>query len=309
MGLATAALVADGGAAASGDDFFRSPQFLAAEGATHTLRIESDERTALVPLIVREIDAPRIDAISPYAYPGGVVIGPGPAPAPGEVDWSATGLVSVFGRERLAAEPWLGGARERSKVQVHDPALERRVRARLAEQVRANARAGWAVEAAPGPASAAADRDAFALAYEQTMRRAGAAERYFFARDYFDAVLSFERSWLLVARREREVGAAAIAAVSDGILHYYLGGTADHARDASPFKNVVVEMLDLADELELPLNLGGGLAAGDGLEAFKRGFANSELAFSTHEIVCDPGAYAELAGDRDPGGFFPAYRA
>ena len=60
---------------------------------------------------------------------------------------------------------------------------------------------------------------------------------------------------------------------------------------------------------KLPLNLGGGLAAGDGLEAFKRGFANAELAFSTHEIVCDPDAYAELAGDRDAGDFFPAYRA
>ena len=309
MGLATAALLADGGAAASGDEFFRSPQFLAAEGATHTLRIESDERTALVPLIVRELEAPRIDAISPYAYPGGVVIGPGSAPAPDQVDWSATGLVSVFARERLAGEPWLGGARERSKVLVHDPALERRVRARLAEQVRANTRAGWVVGPISGPASATADRDAFAAAYEQTMRRADAAERYFFARDYFDAVLSFERSWLMAARREGEIGAAAIAAVSDGVLHYYLGGTADRARDASPFKNVVVAMLDLADELKLPLNLGGGLAAGDGLEAFKRGFANAELAFSTHEIVCDPDAYAELAGDRDGGDFFPAYRA
>ena len=116
MGLATAALLPDGGAAASGGEFFRSPQFLAAEGATHTLRIESDERTALVPLIVRELEAPRIDAISPYAYPGGVVIGPGSAPAPDQVDWSATGLVSVFARERLAGEPRLGGARERSSA-------------------------------------------------------------------------------------------------------------------------------------------------------------------------------------------------
>ena len=124
-------------------------------------------------------------------------------------------------------------------------------------------------------------------------------------RDYFDAVLSFERSWLVAARREGELGAAAIAAVSDGVLHYYLGGTADRARDASPFKNVVVAMLDLADELELPLNLGGGLVAGDGLEAFKRGFTNAELAFSTHEIVCDPDVYAELAGDRDAGGLLP----
>lgn len=311
MGLsATAELIADRGAAAESDDLFRCRAFLEAEGVTHTLRIESPERTALVPLIVREIEGgERLDGISPYAYPGGAVSGSGQAPEPGEVDWAPTGLVSIFGRERLAAEPWLAGARERSRVLVHDPELDRRLRPRLAEQVRANARGGWTVETIPGPASAAAARDAFAAAYEQTMRRADAAERYFFAREYFDAVLSFEPSWLVVARRDGEVGAAAIAAVSDGILHYYLGGTADAAREASPFKNVVVAMLDLADELELPLNLGGGVEPGDGLENFKRGFANSDLPFHTHEVVCDAQTYAELSAGREAGGFFPAYRA
>ena len=68
-------------------------------------------------------------------------------------------------------------------------------------------------------------------------------------------------------------------------------------------------MLDLADELGMPLNLGGGLVAGDGLEGFKRGFANAELPFVTHEIVCDPGAYERLSAGRDAGDFFPAYRA
>ena len=108
---------------------------------------------------------------------------------------------------------------------------------------------------------------------------------------------------------EGEPAAAAIAALSDGFLHYFLGGTADASLDASPFKNVVVAMLDLADELGTPLNLGGGVEPGDGLERFKRGFANAELPFVTHEIVCDEAEYARLAGGRDPGGFFPAYRA
>ncbi len=141
------------------------------------------------------------------------------------------------------------------------------------------------------------------------MRRADAAERYFFGREYFDAILSFERSWLLAASRGHEYGAGAIAAVSDGILHYYLGATADSARRASPFKNVVVAMLDLGDELGLELNLGGGVRPGDGLEEFKRGFANAELPFCTHEIVCAPDEYERLAGDRPAGDFFPAYRA
>ncbi len=308
--VAVAELVADRGAAAESDDLFRCRAFLDAEGVTHTLRIESDDRTALVPLIVREIQgADRLDAISPYGYPGATVSGSGQAPATGDVDWSATGLVSVFGRERIGHEPWLSGAAERSRVLVHDPAAERRVRPRLAEQVRANERDGWLVQTIAGHDSAGADREAFADAYMQTMRRAGAAERYLFEREYFDAVLSFGRSWLLAARRDGEVGAAAIAGISDSILHYYLGGTADAARDASPFKNVVTAMLDLADELALPLNLGGGVSPGDGLEAFKRGFANADRPFLTQEVVCDRAAYAELSGDGDAAGYFPAYRA
>lgn len=307
---ATAQLIADGGACAQSDDFFRSPAFLAAEQTTHTLRVSSPDREARVPLIVRAIEETELlDATSPYGYPGATVEGGGPPPLPGEVDWTATELVSVFARERLASDPWLGGSAERSTVLIHDPARSRRVRARLAEQIRANGRRGWSVEIAPGPSSSAADRDAFASAYGQTMRRAGAAERYFFARSYFDAALRFERSWLLSARRLGELGAAAVAATSDGTLHYFLGATADEARADSPFKNVVAAMLDLADELELPLNLGGGVVAGDGLEAFKRGFANSELPFRTHELVCDAPAYERLAPGDDRQGFFPAYRA
>jgi hypothetical protein len=310
VGLATAELLADRGAAAESEDFFRCRAFFDAEEVTHTLRIASGDRVAAVPLIVRAIDgSERLDAVSPYGYPGATVTGAGEPPPGDDVDWSATGLVSVFGRERLAADPWLADPPERSRVLVHDPARERRIRPRLAEQVRANGRDGWFVETFVGPDSPPADRDSFAAAYEQTMRRAEAAERYFFARDYFDAVLSFERSWLLVARREGEVGAGAIAAFSDGILHYYLGATADTARGASPFKNVVVAMLGLADELRLPLNLGGGVTAGDGLEEFKRGFANSDLPFHTQEIVLDPVTYRELSGGRDPGAYFPAYRA
>ncbi len=307
---AVAELLADRGAAAESEDFFRSRAFLDAEDVTHTLRISSADREARVPLIVRGVeDSERSDAISPYGYPGGAVTGSGPPPAPSDVDWSATGLLSIFGRERLVAEPWLAGARERSRVLVHDPARPREIRSRLAEQIRANDRDGWSVETVPGPESAAAARDAFALAYEQTMRRAGAAERYFFERHYFDAALGFERSWLLTALRSAEVGSAAIVAASDGTLHYYLGGTADSAREASPFKSVVAAMLELADELALPLNLGGGVTPGDGLEEFKRGFANAELPWVTQEVVCDPDEYARLSGGRDAGGFFPAYRA
>lgn len=308
--MARAELIADRGAAAVAQEFFRSRAFYDAEEVTHTLRISSPEMTAHVPVRVRGVPGSDLaDAISPYGYPGGEVDG-APAPEPSEVDWGPTGLVSVFARERLGGSPWLGAARERSTVLVHDPALPRRLRSRLAEQIRSNERRGWSVEATAGPDVGPDARAAFERAYEQTMRRADAAERYFFESRYFEAILGFERAWLLVARSPGgELGAGAIAALSDGHLHYYLGGTADEHLADSPFKNLVDSLVALADELAVPLNLGGGVRPGDGLEAFKRGFANAELAFCTHEVVCAPTAYEQLSEGRPGTGFFPRYRA
>jgi hypothetical protein len=136
-----------------------------------------------------------------------------------------------------------------------------------------------------------------------------AAERYFFEQDYFRTILGFDRSWLFLARSpERATAAGAIVVLSDGMLHYYLGGTAEVHRPRSPFKNIIESTIALADELGVRLNLGGGVKPGDGLEDFKRGFANAELPFNTHEIVCDFDAYSTLSEGREDSGFFPLYR-
>jgi hypothetical protein len=322
---AAAELIEDGGAAAAGDGFFRSPQFLAAEGVTHSLRIAADDTELLAPLIVREIDGTdERDAISPYGYPGLVARSRGgalgsnsgeapqstpPAPTglpPESIDFSATGLVTIFLRHTLDPPP-LRGASERNVVQIADPALPPKSRGSDRNQINKNLRNGYRLSLVPGPETSAGQRAGFLSAYEQTMHRAGAAERYFFGADYFDRILEFPRSWLSLAEApDGTVAAASIAASSDGYLHYYLSGSADsHLRD-SPMKNVVAS---LGAELGEPLNLGGGISRGDRLEEFKRGFANRELPWCTSELVADPTAYARLSAGRDAGDFFPAYRA
>jgi hypothetical protein len=60
------------------------------------------------------------------------------------------------------------------------------------------------------------------------------------------------------------------------------------------------------------VHLGGGAGTGDGsdgLAAFKRGFANSEVMAHICGAVLDHGAYARLSAGRADTGFFPAYRA
>jgi hypothetical protein len=320
---AAAELVADRGAAAESKEFFRSRPFLDAEGVTHTLRIEAEGVELLAPLIVREVPgSDAIDAISPYGYPGlsrslsaseiDPTLGGSISDAaidPREIDFAPTGLVSLFIRHTLAT-PLLHGARERSVVQIADPELPAKRRGSDRNQINKNRRKGYEVRLVPGPETDAEQRAGFLVAYEQTMRRAGAADRYFFGAAYFDRILESPAAWLALALAPGgEVAAASIAARSDGFLHYYLSGSADSHLGDSPMKNLVAALVDFSAELGFPLNLGGGISRGDRLEEFKRGFANRERAWLTSEIVCDPAAYARLAADRDAGDFFPPYRA
>jgi hypothetical protein len=304
---ARAELIEDAGAAATDEEFFRSRPFLEAEGATHTLKIESEEGVLVAPLVVREIEGSgERDAVSPYGYPG---LAGGGGLDPAAIDFSETGLVSVFIRHALGPSP-LAGATERNVVQIADPELPAKSRPSDRRQVRRNLEAGYELMLVPGPETSPEQRVSFNDVYEQTMRRTGAADHYFFGVDYFDRILAAEGTWLALALdADDQLAAASIAVVSDGFLHYYLSGSADsHLRDA-PMKNVVTRLVEHSQKLGLPLNLGGGMVAGDALEEFKRGFANRQQAWLTSELICDGTRYAELSAGREGGGFFPAYRA
>ncbi len=311
-GHPAAALKADRGRAAETDDFFRSRAFFDAERVSHTLLVESGQAKVALPVLVREVPGSGLlDAVSPYGYPGGAVRGARDQPPdPSAMDWSGVGLVSAFIRDRLGAPACLAGATARSTVQVHDPSRERRLRSRFAEQIRRNGRLGYEVEMVPGPESSLRARSSFHELYIETMERADAAPRYFFEPEYLAGVLGDRRSWLALCRApDGGAAAGAIVARSDGLLHYYLGGTATTHLSRSPFKNVVDAMVGLSDSEGVALSLGGGVSPGDGLEDFKRGFANAELPFHTHEVVCDELAYRRLSAGCDEGSFFPAYRA
>jgi hypothetical protein len=240
-----------------------------------------------------------------------LVEGTPPAPAgldPASIEWSTSGLVSIFVRHALSSSP-LAGATERNVVQIADPDLAPKSRPSDRRQVRRNLEAGYILELVPGLETTPQQRAGFLDVYEQTMRRTDAASHYFFGAEYFDRVFEAERTWLALATAaDGSLAAASIAAVSDGYLHYYLSGSADaHLREA-PMKNVVTRLVEHSAELDLPLNLGGGISPGDALEEFKRGFANRQQPWLTSELICDGDKYALLSAGREAGGFFPAYR-
>ena len=192
-----AELVADGGERALSADFFRSAEFHAAEEVTHTLVVE--DRLA-VALVVSEIPGAGglRDATSAYGYPGALLKGEPLDPA--QVDWSGSGLVTVFLRDAIGRPPSLLGASLRSEVHVADPREPLELRSTHARHVRRNERLRLRDRRGVGtrrrwPTSSASTRRRWSAP-----RRATATS----SRDaYFEQVLSSERALLLITRTRR----------------------------------------------------------------------------------------------------------
>ncbi|MEQ3549098.1 GNAT family N-acetyltransferase [Pseudonocardia nematodicida] len=310
VGLRPAQLLDDRGAAAVSErSFFRSRTHYDAEGVTHTLVLSAPGTRCAVPLVVRPIPGTGLhDAASPYGYPGGDLDGTPPDAA--DLDLSGTGLVSVFVREPIA-RPSLSGGTRRGTVLVHDPFRPRSTSRSFRRALRAARSAGYTPELLYGPDVDDTTLAGFAAAYAHTMNHVGATDRYRFGAGYLRGCLGHDGSWLAVVRDgDGRVAAGELVVRSDGILHSYLAATGDDHRHASPGKLCTARLLDLADELAMPLNHGGGVRPGDGLEASKRSYCNAEMGFVTHELVADEDTYDRLCRDVSgpSGDYFPGYR-
>jgi hypothetical protein len=308
---ATAVLLPDEGKLALSEDFFRSAHHLRAERVTHTLVIDGGGGRALrVPLLVRPIEGtPYRDAISPYGFSGGVQDGLSEVPKEA-VDWRGTELVSIFLRDRIGGPCCFAGGTARGEVSIIDTTRPIKFRKGHGTEIRRNARLGYVTTCRPVRESSREEQEAFKEAYRQTMIRNGASSRYFFSDAWFTEALSSPAAWLVTTHApDGHLASGALAVLSDGYLHYYLGGTAETYLAKSPAKNDILMMTELATKLGVPLHLGGGVRPGDSLEMFKRGFANASSRFYTHEIICDPAVYARLAAGRTQTGYFPLYRA
>ena len=309
-----AELLADGGAAAAGPEFFRSAEFLAAEGVTHTLRISPTGRRAAGPAgrprgprSRRSATRARPTATRASSAPQGVPLDPA------EIDWSATGLVSIFVRHRLGGEPPLRGATERNEVQIADPALPRKSRPSDRQQIRRNAERGYEVRRVAGPGEPPTpSARGFLAAYEQTMRRAGAAQRYFFGAEYFDAhprlrgTAGCSWRWSPAGRSPR----ARSPPAATGCCTTTSAAPPTSTCGDSPMKNVVAAIVDFGEELGLPLNLGGGMRRR--ATPWRSSSAASPTApsrFTPQRSSATRRPTSASAAGATRAAFFPAYRA
>ena len=162
-----------------------------------------------------------------------------------------------------------------------------------------------------------ADIDSFVEIYHETMKRVGAHEKYFFSRNYFYEFLENEgfKSRLLLAKKDGEIVAGAIITITNKIMQYHLGGTADSHLKETPMKLILDEARLLGNELGLDFfHLGGGVGGSDddSLFYFKSGFSDYRCDYQIWQMIIDSKKYKELSEKVTAAvnnTFFPMYRA
>lgn len=161
---------------------------------------------------------------------------------------------------------------------------------------------------------APAELDAFAVLYEETMRRAGAADYYFFPAAYWSSLAALgDRLVLLEARADGDLAAAILCLATPPWLHYHLGASSEEGRRLGASHLLMHAAAELGKERGFELfHLGSGVGGGGGaLLEFKERFSPGPLRSQWFgKAVHDVPRYLELAGADtvDYEGFFPVYR-
>jgi hypothetical protein len=165
--------------------------------------------------------------------------------------------------------------------------------------------------------------DAFIEIYHARMKHIGAADYYFFEREYFGRLHDMlgNHLHLFVALKEGVVLSGALFTLCDSIVQYHLGGTCSCHLDLSPLKLIFDTVRIWGTELGVgSLHLGGGLGSReDGVFHFKGGFSKMRCQFKVWRVVVDQGVYQQLLEHKrvwckDKGleitdnHYFPAYR-
>jgi hypothetical protein len=292
------------------------------DGARTTyLHLAGEGGDVVFPCLLREIDGGGCDAATPIGYGGPLRAGLSP---PVDrfyelyEDWCAeSGVVTTFARFHPLFENYryAGPSFRREPVEgsvawpLTGDLLEgmHRHHRRL---VRKAERTDVDVVVQESPS----DLDGFAGLYDETMRRAGAQDYYFFPEAYWKALAGLgDRLVLLEARAGGALIAGVLCLATAPWLHYHLGASSDEGRRTGASHLLMYAAAKLGQEHGFELfHLGSGIGGGGGaLLEFKQRFAPGPLREQWFgKAVHDVPRYLELTGTDTVGyeGFFPAYR-
>lgn len=301
---------------------------------------QEGESVLFVPLIVRPVPAgltgdgpPLYDATGPHGYPGALVRADhddsfaGRAVAAFVDSLRERDVVSAFIRMHPLLPPPLDVLTAAGSLVGHADSVSIDLDLspeELRQQTRQNHRRDIKRATRDGYTVRIDDRweafDAFVDVYQQSMERLDAAEFWRLSSDYFRDLHETlpDDIKLCVAEIGGEVAAAALLTEVDGIVEYYLAGTASRHFAASPSKLIVDFAARWAKERgNHTLHLAGSVSQGDPLNHFKTGFSPRLHPVWTWRVITDPARYERLAARQassagleadPPEGFFPAYR-
>jgi len=316
-------------------DFYHLPSYAAIcaaqeGGDAQALHITHGGRRVLLPLIVRPIRGGGYDAVSPYGYPGPVVIGPADADfmrsalTAGMRLLGTQGIVSLFVRLHpllnIPPPERLGQIVQHGDTIVIDLTLPEE---ELWNQTRPNHRSqiNRAVRAGREAKfdEAWSHFGAFKRLYRETMTKVSAASYFFFDEAYFDDLKAAlgERIRLCVVEVDQTVAVAALFVETGGIVQYHLSGS-DPAFAREGLTKLMFHFVRTwaKERGNRYFHLGGGLGpADDPLLHFKAGFSPLRQSYYTLRAILNEGEYERLVQARAAGhgpletGFFPAYRA
>lgn len=163
----------------------------------------------------------------------------------------------------------------------------------------------------------------FISAYNETMRRVGAREYYFFNESYYRKLKSAlgESLRLFLACSGDRIISASLFLVTGEIIQYHLSGTFSDCVACHGAKAIIDAVREWGSARHYSwLHLGGGVGSSeDNLYRFKAGFSRVRLPFKVIRTIVDEVAYQKLCRKRrgwlalnghnlQTTGFFPEYR-
>jgi hypothetical protein len=166
--------------------------------------------------------------------------------------------------------------------------------------------------------------DEFIQIYNETMKRTGARDIYFFPKDYYLRLKNNfgESIKLYFARLNGQAVSASMFFMTGRIIQYHLSGTPVEFFPLNGGKLILDELRQLGAKNGFSwLHLGGGVGSSeDSLYRFKAGFSKVRQQFEVSRMIVDQDIYSELCEKRkkranDTGqslldtNYFPKYRA
>ena len=166
--------------------------------------------------------------------------------------------------------------------------------------------------------------DDFILIYNETMKRNGAMEYYFFSKSYYNELKRSlgNKIKLFVAEKDDVLISASLFLVTGKIIQYHLSGTPDSCLRYSGAKVILDKVRRWgASQGYKWLHLGGGLGSmEDSLFRFKSGFSKLKFSFEIIKAIIEPQIYDELVVqknhwiescgyEKESDNYFPNYRA